>query len=493
MCRANRIGNSPKSTPFLTPRHHVMRSIQGASARKRPAGLNEEPLEKEQSRDHNHPMASKKNVDVDGQTRVKEPRMAFLADDTTGDDEDDEHEQLWRSKNNPTRHTSKQSRSREELQSHYVSGSTAITPVAAISPVPPPFDSRRPDEETRPELKANSPEFRRELNRRMGISDIPDKSEASRTKRDRRLWVLEECIRRGMDLRRNFNSYSYESKMYPAIKSITKSAPAQWGWDRSITKDIIRTLCWDRVRTVNRRAARRSSLAAAKSQQNPVPISTGIAKSTAGRAHIFSSDEDEVQIRPKLPTKTVPRASIPPVASKKYPPTTPTKPRQQNLPITPPVPTSPMTQGIKLHKSQVSPRPCQPITLPPKDKFSVKVRGQIIWFPKNVSYIEFDTRINSYIPVGHDDMRCYRAMAGSNRDREWKPLCYEEELESVIRLYSNVGVELTIKKKVVYFQHIRCFTDVEHQSSYYNSEAEGEESDSNLVCAIICYSYMCYS
>ncbi|KAL0631701.1 hypothetical protein Q9L58_009445, partial [Maublancomyces gigas] len=272
-----------------------------------------------------------------------------------------------------------------------------------------------------------------------------------------------------MDLRRNFSSYSYESKMYPAIKSITKSAPAQWGWDRSITKDIIRTLCWDRVRTVNRRTSK-SSLAAAKSQQNPAPISTGIAESTARRAHIFSSDEDEVQIRPKLPTKTVPRASIPPIANMKYPPTTPSKLGKQNLPITPPVgpswrinPTSPTTRGIRLHKSQVSPRPYLPITTSSKDRFSVTVKGQIISFPKDVSYIEFDARINSYIPVGHDDIRCYRAMAGSNRDREWKPLGYKEELESVIRLCSNVGVELTIKKK----------------SSYYNSDAE-EGSDSNL-------------
>lgn len=462
MYRANGIvndGDSPKNTTFLTHRHHVMGSIPGASARKRPANLGEEPLEKEQSRDHKRPMASKKNVDVGGQASVKESRMAFLADDTTGDDEDDEHEQLWRSRNNLTRHTSKQFRSQEE-QPHYVSGSTATTPAAATSPVPPPFDSRRQGEETRPELKANSPEFRRELNRRMGISDILDKSEASRIKRDRRQWVLEECIRRGMDLRRSFNSYSYESKMYPAIKSITKSAPAQWGWDRSITKDVIRTLCWDRVRTVNQRTYRRSSLAAAKSQQNPAPISTSIAKSTAERAHVFSSDEDEVQIRPKLPTKIIPRASITPVVNKKSSPTTPSKPRKQNLGITPSVgsacrinPTSPITQGIRLHKAQVSPRPYPPITPSPKDSFSVKVKGQIIWFPKDVSYIEFDARINSYIPVSHDDMRCYRAITGSNRDREWKPLGYKEELESVIRLFSSVGVELGIRKKVVYPQY----------------------------------------
>lgn len=98
----------------------------------------------------------------------------------------------------------------------------------------------------------DSASFRRDLNRRMGIQ-TNDKKATERIKRDRRQWVLEECIRGGMDLRLNFSSYPYETKMYPAIKGITQGAPPEWGWDRMVTKDVIRTLCWDRVRSMNRR------------------------------------------------------------------------------------------------------------------------------------------------------------------------------------------------------------------------------------------------
>lgn len=73
------------------------------------------------------------------------------------------------------------------------------------------------------------------------------------TKRDRRGWVLEECLKRGMDLRQSFNNWPYETKMYPAIKAITAAAPLDWGWNRVTTRDVIRTLCWDRVRAFNRR------------------------------------------------------------------------------------------------------------------------------------------------------------------------------------------------------------------------------------------------
>lgn len=80
-----------------------------------------------------------------------------------------------------------------------------------------------------------------------------DGEKQEKMKRDRRKFVLEECMKRGMDLRQNFNSYPYESKIYPAIKTIISATPPSWGWNREVTRDMIRTLCWGRVRTENRR------------------------------------------------------------------------------------------------------------------------------------------------------------------------------------------------------------------------------------------------
>jgi hypothetical protein len=37
-----------------------------------------------------------------------------------------------------------------------------------------------------------------------------------------------------------------------------KRAPREWGWDRRVTCDVIRTLCWDRVRSQNRRNKERA-------------------------------------------------------------------------------------------------------------------------------------------------------------------------------------------------------------------------------------------
>lgn len=80
------------------------------------------------------------------------------------------------------------------------------------------------------QAKSNNPDFRKELNRRMNVFDTDPKI-VERNKRDYRAFVLEECLKRGMDLRQNFSAYSYETKMYPAIKHIESIAQPNWGWD----------------------------------------------------------------------------------------------------------------------------------------------------------------------------------------------------------------------------------------------------------------------
>lgn len=161
--------------------------------------------------------------------------------------------------------------------------------------------------------KVSSPQFRHNLNVRMGIYDTSDKSESGKIKRDRRQWVLEECLKRGMDLRTKFQSYPYPTKMYPAIKSITSFAPKDWCWDRKTTEDVIRTLCWDRVRTMNRRAAKSLKLR----QKKPGTALTSPPEDDAGNTRSLFGNGN-IQLQPKLskittknstPVKKLPRSN----------------------------------------------------------------------------------------------------------------------------------------------------------------------------------------
>jgi hypothetical protein len=88
------------------------------------------------------------------------------------------------------------------------------------------------------------------LNERMNIYN-PNKKIESRNKREWRRSVLHQCIKQDMFSKEPLNSYPYETKMYPAIKYIADIAPPEWDWDRLTVRDIIRTICLDRVPTIN--------------------------------------------------------------------------------------------------------------------------------------------------------------------------------------------------------------------------------------------------
>jgi hypothetical protein len=81
----------------------------------------------------------------------------------------------------------------------------------------------------------------------------PNKKIESRNKREWRRFVLDQCIKQDMYLKEPFNSYPYKTKMYPAIKYIADIAPPEWDWDKLTVRDIIRTICLDRIPTINRR------------------------------------------------------------------------------------------------------------------------------------------------------------------------------------------------------------------------------------------------
>lgn len=245
----------------------------------------------------------------------------------------------------------------------------------------------------------------------MGISGIVDKAEAERVKRDRRQWVLEECIKKGMDLRATFNSYPYETKMYPTIKWITHTAPADWGWDRITTRDVVRTLCWDRVRTMNRRARMSKKAMATQMGDQNSPF----------KANTMPSGR-----RDRMPQKTNPVAplantSTNNIAYSRVPP--------QEVPR--PVPIKPVDMGT----------------------FSVRILNRIREFRKDITFNQFDQALDNYFTAGPNEMRCYRALSGTKMDREWKPLGYEEEFNNILLKYSQVGVEVKILNQASYFHN----------------------------------------
>lgn len=264
------------------------------------------------------------------------------------------------------------------------------------------------------QLKVNSRQFRSDLNRRMGIRGIADKAEAERIKRDRRQWVLEECIKKGMDLRATFNSYPYETKMYPTIKWITHMAPADWGWDRITTRDVVRTLCWDRVRTMNRRA--RMSKKAMATQMGEANSSTKINTMPYNRQN-------------KMPQQTV---------SERTSSTGPLTITSTNNVAHPRIPPQevPWTTPIK---------PADTVT------FSVRVLNKIREFRKDITFNQFDQALDNYFIAGPGEMRCYRALSGTKKDREWKPLGFEEEFNTLLSEYSRVGVEVKMLKQASCF------------------------------------------
>lgn len=335
----------------------------------------------------------------------------------------------------------------------------------------------------------------------MGVIDGMGKI-SQQKKRARRSWVLEECIRRGMDLRTNFNAYDYELKMYPAIKGITQSAPLEWDWDRSVTRDVIRTLCWDRVRNENRRIKTDSETKVTKPSKaakpvavtNPTHAKLSNSKPKHRTHHV--SDEEEV-LPPPRPPKTISRAPIPAVQAK-HDNTTPYSEDEQvpkhssrskhvQIPETivggkiskkassagskraatlapkktlststrrVAIPTSPAEDVFSLKdvsspESQNAQRvPGIHLDMDDNTTFSVIVGNKSIAFAKDIEYEEFDSAVECHLQVGSGEMRFYRPITGTKREREWKPLGYPIELVTLIRKFGDIGVELTVKDEV---------------------------------------------
>ncbi|RPB14501.1 hypothetical protein P167DRAFT_572232 [Morchella conica CCBAS932] len=169
--------------------------------------------------------------------------------------------------------------------------------------------------------KINTVQFRHQLYVKMGVVDPVTNKTDSKLLRARRQWVLEECLCRGMRLDCTFKSYPYETRMYPSIKAIHAISPKEWGWSREVVRDIIRVMCWDRVRNFrardrasnpesippadpNRPVDRRTLRGKKKTTMSGVDDTTGEKSATGSRGRIeVPSPNGSYPSEPELPIK----------------------------------------------------------------------------------------------------------------------------------------------------------------------------------------------
>lgn len=310
--------------------------------------------------------------------------------------------------------------------------------------------------------RVNSPDFRKDLTRRMRIVG-GTKKEMEQIKRERRQWVLEECLKRCMDLRQSFNSWSYETRMYPAIKAITAAAPPDWGWDRTTTRDIIRTLCWDRVRSQNRRI-RSTGREVKKRKPNgnatptpkdvprPVPraLELNQSKAKATREVVLDSSDNEVRASTLAkPPKAISRARIPTIDTKAVSHATATAMKTSGSIDSPNRPTerySYREMSVSAYEESQEAQRTTPASI--EDTFEVHIRKKRHVFARDIEYEEFDNAVQCVLTIEQTQMRCYRALSGSKNAREWKPLEYPDQFVKMVICYADNGVEVGIQEKV---------------------------------------------
>lgn len=299
----------------------------------------------------------------------------------------------------------------------------------------------------------------------MGISDA-NKTIMEKIKREHRQWVLEECLKRGMDLRQNFASWPYETRMYPAIKSITAAAPAEWGWDRLVTRDIIRTLCWDRVRSKNRRAKETNPNKHPGVYKKADPPEIPSAHDSKAKAKTKVKSKTKSKPKPDIdaeivdsdtplplakPPKTISRTKIPASAVREtsHPTPTPIKYLRKSVATSPVQPPSPyMDASSPLDQESQCAQRLPSLAPEDSDTFKVKLGRKIVLFARDIDYEEFDNEIQNMLTIEEDEMRCYRSVRGSKQDTEWKPLGYAIEFTKMLEMYADVGIEVGVQSKV---------------------------------------------
>lgn len=273
-----------------------------------------------------------------------------------------------------------------------------------------------------------------------------------------------------MDLWQRFHSWPYQTRMYPAIKVITAAAPADSEWTRVRTRDVIRTLCWDRVRSYNRGIRSVQTPAEINIPKKPGPHKAvqDLAQNNLNAKALPETDEgqsdDDIQPLERAP-KTVSKRKIP--AAPAYEPLRPTNTRAVGLgpihtglskktvfPINCVICPSAEGPSFTLEESQNAQR-LRGLSFESQlnasmfdDMFEVQILGKSHFFARDIEYEEFDNAIQCVLTVEETHMRCYRVTLGSKSAREWKPLEYADQFDKMVVSYADVGVEVGLQQKV---------------------------------------------
>lgn len=242
-----------------------------------------------------------------------------------------------------------------------------------------------------------------------------------------------------------------------------------------MVKDVIRTLCWDRVRSKNRRGKpstdEKKKISDSrprtgnyrqntqhKSSKGKEPTSTHAPEELAEPESQFSDRGSRPQLTKACKkTSKAPRAilrtPIPAVVARSEaslrPVTYTTPPSSFTSP--PKVPSSPLdTSSPTQHDAQLPP------PLPPSspeyerlgdiDVYTARINNNVLQLARDLEYEELYNSLWLTIEVGK--IVCFRLTRGSKYDREWKLLMFPVEYAAMIENYSVVGIQLKMNKEV---------------------------------------------
>lgn len=188
------------------------------------------------------------------------------------------------------------------------------------------------------------------------------------------------------------------------------------------TRDVIRTLCWDRVRAFNRqtKSTKHQGINPKQKEQkehrkaDPQRDASGHSAQNRQKTGTFpevDSDTPNGKVIPlkAKPPRTLPRAKIPTISTTEVARSTNEKAAQAVFPRGPILPTSPALQYFPYSDLSSPINGALPDTQPNPDDdiIEVKVRGKKQIFARDIDYEEFDNALQSVLTVEETHMRCY--------------------------------------------------------------------------------------
>lgn len=248
-----------------------------------------------------------------------------------------------------------------------------------------------------------------------------------RTPKTSRQFVIKACIERGISLDQRFDSYGAE-KMDATIDSITELAADRPGWDRELTRDIIRSLCSDGVRSRYDMEKRKREALQGDSDHEVKRTMMG-----KGKKHVTGANATTIALTghdyltQNYGSKTIASG----LSSKAL------GIHDKNTVLTTEeiVPNVPTDLRLSAPLFRVD--------------FRSPTRQITLYFPQNISYTSFnETVFGTHVRLAPGETLQYKARRGTHKDRQFKPLMMEEDFISMVKMYMDNGVTLYVLNTV---------------------------------------------